>query len=72
MGVNSISATEDDYLKQRVLLETQALAKYSDNNTVMNSSAFGSACQTPTMGQSLTAPVCVALTHFSYKDEHLV
>lgn len=71
MGVNSISATEDDYLKQRVLLETQALAKYS-NTTVMNSSAFGSACQTPTMGQSLTAPVCEALTRFSYKDEHLV
>lgn len=38
----------------------------------MNGSAFGSACQTPAVGQSLTAPAFVALTHFSYEDEHLV
>lgn len=72
MGVNGISATEDDYLNQRVLPEAQTLAKHSDNRTVMSSSAFGSACQIPAVGQSLTAPVFVALTHFSHKDEHLV
>lgn len=68
--MNGIAAIEDDY--QRVLPEAQALAKYSDNKTVMNGSVFGSACQTPAVGQSLTAPAFVALTHFSYEDEHLV
>lgn len=69
MGVKSISATEDEYLNQRVLPEARALAKYTENNTVINSSAFASACQTPPVGQSPTAPLLVALTHFSYKDE---